>query len=286
MVSKKMKTFLDGLRSLPAKADKGSVQQQRIDADEFMGNQDVPENVLIDDYQLAGRPAKKYFVSDVREDATLLYLHGGGYCVGSLDSHNSFMAHLAVICKTSVNGLAYRLAPEDTYPAALDDALAAYKEMLHYTPGKKIMIAGDSAGGGLALACALRIKEEQLAMPGCLALLAPWTDLSCSGASLGAARDEFIRGAERYAGDQPLDSPGLSPLFGDLSGLPPLLIQVGSEEALRDDSTRLAQRAKEAGVVVDLQIIDDVFHVFQIFTDLPEAQDALAGIGEFYNAHI
>jgi acetyl esterase/lipase len=286
MASTEMQAFLEGLQDKPKKKDLGSIEEQRAVTDEFMANQPVPASVLIDDYTLAGRPARKYFTEGVREDASLLYFHGGGYTVGSLDSHQSFMAHLAIACETAVNGLDYRLAPEHPYPAALDDAVAAYKEVLEYTAGEKIMIAGDSAGGGLALACMLRLKDEGLPTPGCAALLSPHTDFTFSGESLGSARDEFRRYAAAYAGENPLDTVGMSPLFGDMSGLPPILIQVASDEALLDDSTRVAERASDAGVTVDMQLIDDVFHVFQIFTHFPESQDALADIGRFYNRHI
>jgi acetyl esterase/lipase len=286
MASEQMQAFLDEIRKMPPKGDMGSIEEQRAMTDEFMSGQTLPDDILIDDYTLADRPARKYFTPGVREDATLLYLHGGGYRVGSLDSHQSFMAHLAVACETAVNGLAYRLAPEHPYPAALDDAVAAYKEMLEYTAGEKIMIAGDSAGGGLALACMLRMKDEGLAMPGCAALLSPHTDLTCSGASMVEMRDAALEGARLYAGDYPTETVGISPVFGDMAGLPPMLIQAASDEELLDDSTRVAERASEAGVAVDLQLIDDVFHVFQAFTYFPESQDALQKIGEFYNRHI
>jgi epsilon-lactone hydrolase len=286
MASDEMQVFLEGLKEKPSKNKPGSIEEQRAGADMFMANQAVPCNVLIDDFTLAGRPARKYFTEGVREDATLLCLHGGGYRVGSLDSHQSFMANLAAACKTSVIALDYRLAPEDPFPAALDDAVAAYKEMLEYTAGNKIMIAGDSAGGGLALACMLRLKNEGLPMPGCAALLSPHTDLTVSGESAADVRDEYLKGVADYAGDYPLDTVGISPLFGDMSGLPPMLIQVASDEALLDDSTRVAKRAGEAGVSVDIQLIDDAFHVFQIFTHLPESQHALTDIGKFYNRHI
>lgn len=124
MASDEMQVFLEGLKEKPSKNKLGSIEEQRADTDMFMANQAVPRNVLIDDFTLAGRPARKYFTEGVREDATLLYLHGGGYRVGSLDSHQSFMANLAVVCKTSVIALDYRLAPEDPLPAALDDAVA------------------------------------------------------------------------------------------------------------------------------------------------------------------
>ncbi len=286
MASKEMQAFLATLPDQPKKSESGSVEQERAVMDKFMAYQKVPDNVLIDDFTLAHCPARKYFTPGVREDATLLYFHGGGYRVGSLDSHHSFTAHLAVACKTAVNALDYRLAPEHPYPAALDDAVAAYKEMLKYTAGEKIMIAGDSAGGGLALACLLRLKEEGLPMPGCAALLSPATDLTCSGESLAGMRDDFLQGAALYVGDHPPETVGISPLFGDMVGLPPLLIQVASDEAMLDDATRLERRASEAGVSVDIQLIDEVFHVFQMFTDLPESQDALVEIGTFYNRHI
>lgn len=281
-----MQAFLASIADPNNRKKTGSIEEQRATLDAFMGDMDVPPSVLIDDYTLAGRPARKYFEAGVREDATLLYLHGGGYRVGSLDSHHSFMAHLAMACETAVNGLAYRLAPEHPYPAALDDAIAAYQELLQYTAAEKIMLAGDSAGGGLALASLLRIKDEGLPTPGCAALLSPHTDLTFSGASMGAMREPGLEGAKLYAGDYPLETARISPVFGNMSGLPPLLIQVASDEQLLDDSTRVAERAAAAGVSVDLQLIDDAFHVFQTFTFLPESQSALQKIGEFYKRHI
>lgn len=287
MPSEQMQAFTAGFADAADKKKAGSIEEQRAETDAFMGNQDVPSDILIDDFTLAGRPARKYFKAGVREDATLLYLHGGGYRVGSLDSHQSFMAHLALACETAVNGLDYRLAPENPYPAALDDAIAAYQELLEYTAAEKIMIAGDSAGGGLTLACLQRIRDEGLPMPGCATLLSPHTDLTYSGESMGAVmREAGLESARHYAGDLPTNTVGISPVFGDMSGLPPLLIQVASNEDLLDDSTRVAQRASAAGVAVELQLIDDVFHVFQTLTFFPESQQALADIGEFYNRHI
>jgi acetyl esterase/lipase len=215
-----------------------------------------------------------------------LYLHGGGYTVGSLNSHNGFMAYLAVACNARVIGLDYRLAPEHPYPAALDDAVAAFTGMTKSIAAGKTMIAGDSAGGGLALACVLRLKDEGLPLPGCAALLSPLTDLTCSGESLGSYRDQFAKGAAAYVGDHQPDTIGISPLFGDMAGLPPLLLQVVSDESLLDDSVRLEKRARDAGVSVDIRLFDDAFHVFQIFTEFPESQDALSDLGRFYKLHI
>jgi acetyl esterase/lipase len=287
MASEKMQAFLDGLKNQPPKkADLGPIEKQRAYMDDFMSSQPVPDKVGIEDSVLANRPARRYTPQGKLSEGGILYLHGGGYRVGSLNSHNAFMAHLAAACNAMVIGLDYRLAPENPYPAALDDAVAAFVGVTQSVAAGKTMIAGDSAGGGLALACALRLKDEGLPTPGCLALLSPATDLTCSGESLGSNRDQFAKGVAAYVGDHPPDTIGLSPLFGDMAGLPPLLIQVVSDESLVDDSTRLEKRARDAGVSVDLRFFDEAFHVFQIFTEFPESQDALSDIGRFYERHI
>ncbi|MGI9221610.1 MAG: alpha/beta hydrolase [Woeseiaceae bacterium] len=286
MASPEMQAFLDGIAKQPDKSELGPIDVQRKTMDEFMADQPMPANVLVDNYKLAERPARKYFRSGVREDASLLYFHGGGYRVGSLDSHHAFTAHLAVACKTAVNALDYRLAPENPYPAAVDDAVTAYKEMLQYTAGDKIMLAGDSAGGGLTLACLLRLQDEGLPMPGCAALLSPHLDLTCTNDLKGVSRKIMLDSAKLYAGDFPLDTVGVSPLLGEMHGLPPLLIQVAKGEMLESDSVRLAERASAAGVSVEMRVFDEAFHVFQIFTGFPESQDALRDISDFYNRHI
>lgn len=287
MASKQMQAFLDGLRNQPSKkADLGPIEKQRAFMDEFMSGQPVPGNVEIEDFVLANRPARRYLPQGELSEGGILYLHGGGYRVGSLNSHNAFMAHLAVACNAMVIGLDYRLAPENPYPAALDDAIAAFAGMTELVAAGKIMIAGDSAGGGLALACTLRLKDESLPLPGCTALLSPATDLTCSAESLGSSRDQFAKGVAAYVGDHQPDTIGLSPLFGDMAGLPPMLIQVVSDELLLDDSTRLEKRARDAGVCVDVRLFDEAFHVFQIFTEFPESQDALSDLGRFYKLHI
>ena len=286
MASEQMQAFLDAMGDQPKQRDTRPIEEQRVGLDEFMSTQTIPDHVVIVNLEVAGRPARRYRPTGAREDRGVLYLHGGGYTVGSLDSHQSLMAHLSVACRAVVTGVDYRLAPEHTYPAALDDAVAAFEEMSGSIAAEKIMIAGDSAGGGLALACLLRLKDEGSPLPGCATLISPATDLTCSGESLGSVREAFLESTHAYIGDYPPDTVDISPLFGDLEGLPPLLIQVASDEALLDDSTRLEKRAREAGVSVDIRLFDEAFHVFQIFTEFPESHEALSEIGSFFDLHI
>jgi acetyl esterase/lipase len=286
MASEQMQAYLDAIKDQPKKKDTRPIQEQRTGLDELMSFRPIPDNIDIVDLELAGRPARRYLPIGARTDRGVLYLHGGGYTIGSLDAYHGLMAHLSVACHAVVTGLDYRLAPEHTYPAALDDAVATFEEMSRSTPAEKIMIAGDSAGGGLALACMLRLKEEGSRLPGCATLMSPWTDLTCSGKSLESERGAYLETASSYAGDHPPETVGISPLFGDLGGLPPLLIQVASDEALLDASTRLATRAGDAGGSVDIKLFDEAFHVFQIFTELPEAHEALSEIGSFFDLHI
>ncbi len=286
MASEHMQEFLKTIKDQPKKKDDRPIEEQRAGLDEFMSSQQIPDNIDIVDLEMANRPARRYLPAGARTDRGVLYLHGGGYTVGSLESHQSLMAHLSVACRAVVTGLDYRLAPEHTYPAALDDAVAAFEEMSGSIAAEKIMIAGDSAGGGLALSCLLRLKDEESPLPGCATLISPATDLTCSGNSLGSLRETFLEGTHAYIGDYQPDTVGISPLFGDHEGLPPLLIQVASDEALLDDSTRLETRARNAGVTVDISLFDEAFHVFQIFTQVPETKEALSEIGSFFDLHI
>ena len=219
---------------------------------------------------------------------TLLYLHGGGYFSCSPVTHRAITAGFA-LRGFRVFAPNYRLAPEHPFPAALHDALAAYQALLAEAPGR-IVIGGDSAGGGLALSLLLALKAQNLPMPACAALFCPWTDLAATGASLtrNAARESLLYGpkmkdaAALYLQGQDPTNPLISPLYGDFTGLPPLLIQVGAPEILLDDSTRLAARAEAAGVAVELTIWDNLPHVWHVAqTFLPEARTALDQAARF-----
>ena len=192
----------------------------------------------------------------------------------------------ALACDCEVVGLDYRLAPEHPYPAAVEDAVATYQYLAKQFPSNNIMIAGDSAGGGLTAACLLTLKDQGLPQPACATLISPWLDLTCSTASVQGKLSEFKETAAWYIGGGDAESPGISPLFGKLQGLPPLLIQVAGLEDMRDEAIQFAELAEQADVTVRLSAVHEAFHVYQMFDQLPEAREALSEIGEFFKAHI
>ena len=252
----------------------------------------LPADVSRRDFDADGVPACHIRVPDNRTDRGVLYFHGGGYLLGSLNTHAELMGRIARACRAPVLGIEYRLAPEHPHPAAVDDAVASYDRLLaNGITADKIVIAGDSAGGGLTLACLLALKQQGKALPAGAVLLSPWTDLTGSGDSVStrAEVDPMVSAtglkqtAELYYGSTDPADPLVSPLFGDLRDLPPMLIQVGDFEILLDDSTRLAERAKAQGVDAEVEIYEGAFHVFQNVAGLPESSDALTSIGRFFD---
>lgn len=239
---------------------------------------------------MRGVPGRKITAGSPGNQA-LLYLHGGAYVTGSPGSHRGLMSHLARTGECTVFAPDYRLAPEHPYPAALDDALSAYQYLLEIGyAAENILIGGDSAGGGLALMTALAIRDRGLPQLAGMLLLSPWTDLSQSGGSnrSNKAIDPMLDPAwgawagPAFAGSLSLTDPAVSPLFAELTGLPPMLIQVASDEILLDDSRALADKAREAGVDVDIEIFDGLWHVFQLHTRLlKESMQAIDKLGQF-----
>jgi epsilon-lactone hydrolase len=233
--------------------------------------------------------------TDAPLDKAILYFHGGGFRIGSVASHRDLIAQIALVSGCRVLAINYRLAPEHRFPAALDDALAAYGWMLDQglKPGH-VAFAGDSAGGNLVLAAMLALRERELPLPVSAVLMSPWTDLAATGASYVSRaeadpihqRPMILALAKNYLGGQgdPF-SPLVSPLYADLHGLPPLLIQVGDRETVLDDSVMFADKARTAGVDVSLEIWDGMIHVFQMF-GLTEARQAIASIAGFLSRHL
>jgi epsilon-lactone hydrolase len=220
----------------------------------------------------------------------LLYLHGGGYIAGSPQTHRMLTAQLARTIPTRVLSLAYRLAPEHPYPAAVADAWAAYWWLLAQgIPPQQIVVAGDSAGGGLAMALLLALRDAHVPLPAGAVCLSPWLDLALEGESVHAPdsvdylNTQVLTGAARlYLQDIDPHTPLASPLYGDLTGLPPLLIQASCTELLVDDSRRFAERARAAGVDVELDLWDDLVHAWQAFYWVSSAaSEAITRIGQF-----
>ena len=221
----------------------------------------------------------------------LYYLHGGAYSVGSITTHRWLIGQLARAGQARALAIDYRLAPEHPFPAALEDAVAGYRWLVAqgYDPSH-IAIAGDSAGGGLTLATLIYLRDAGDPLPGAAVCLSPWTDLAATGNSLQtrARTDPWFdpsgvpKTARVYLADADPWDPLASPLYADLHGLPPLLIQVGECEILLSDSTRLAEKARAAGVDVTLEVWNGMFHVWQIFAwFVPEGRQAIERIGEF-----
>ena len=234
---------------------------------------------------LADRPAEWYAAEGGgTPDRIVLYLHGGGYAIGSLVTHRHLGVEIARLVGCPVVALDYRLGPEHRFPAALDDALGAYRQLRNEAPQARIALAGDSAGGGLVVATLMAIRDAGLAPPVGAYCMSPWVDLAVTGPNVAAkaAADPLASAdllqlmASRYLGDGDPRTPLASPIYGNLRGLPPLFIQVGSSEVLLDDSIRLAQVAGRDDVTVTLEVWPEMIHVWPFFFPaFPEGRDAL-----------
>lgn len=223
------------------------------------------------------------------QNRMILYCHGGGYTSGTLGYARLLASKLALATGYPVLTFQYGLAPEQPYPRALEDARIVWDYLMQLGWGaREVILAGDSAGGNLALELALSLREDKRLLPGRMLLFSPWTDMTCSGESYTLCRDQdplltedYIRSVRQaYAPQADWSDPAFSPLFADLQGLPPTLIQVGEKEILRDDSTRLHQRLLEAGVPALAQVWPDMWHVFQMFP-LKSADRALESAAQF-----
>jgi len=251
----------------------------------------VPPDVKVERVSAPTAPAEWLLPPSATPGRVVLYLHGGGYVIGSPRSHRHLAAAIAGAAGARALLLDYRLAPEHPYPAAVDDAVAAYRWLLDQgiAPGG-VVVAGDSAGGGLTVATLLALRDARTPLPAAGVCISPWVDLTCSGESYRtkAAADPIVQRegvdqmARAYLGSTPPRTPLASPLFAELGGLPPLLIQVGSDEVLLDDSVQLAERARAAGTDATLEVWDRMIHVWHWFLPmLDEAQSAIDGIGRF-----
>ncbi len=295
---------VDLIRSFLAESglQSGTILEQRAAMEGLAGSSELPGGVSIRRAELGRCPAE--WISpdgvprDARHGAVVLYLHGGGYCIGSLDTHRGLAARIALAAGCTVVTIEYRLAPEHQFPGAVEDACAAYQELL--ATGRRpggIAIAGDSAGGGLTMATVLALRSDRTPLPAAMACLSPWVDLTQSAPTYESladldpmvSKEGLDVMAAAYLGDTDAHSELASPLFADhLGDLPPVLIEVGDHEVLLDDSLRLAERIRADGGSVDLTVWPELIHVFQAFSGplVPEADQSITAIGSFLAGHL
>ena len=271
------------------------VERQRADLERFTAASPNPRGVDYKETTLGGVPALRATPSEAAPGRRMLYLHGGAYVIGSARGYAGLAGRLAKAAAATAWILDYRLAPEHPHPAALDDASAALRALVESDGGETLALAGDSAGGGLALATLCRARDEGVGLPACTILWSPWLDLELLGTTMSsrAASDPVIdpawleESAARYAGDTDRGDPQISPLRSDLRGLPPMLVQVGSEEVLLDDAERLVTRALAVQVDVTLETWSGMWHDWPAFAPtLPEGRRAIARAGEYVASRV
>jgi acetyl esterase/lipase len=276
--------------------ERSSIEAARASLEAFASLIAPLDGTRVSPARVAGVPCAWVAAPDVGRDGVLLYLHGGGYGLGSIATHRAFVSRLSAATRLRALVVDYRLAPEHPFPAALDDAVAVYRSLVgRVVPPGRIVVAGDSAGGGLAVATALVLRDAGEPLPAAVVCLSPWVDLDVSHdpAPSGVLDDPMVQPDELQlmaalylAGADPR-SPLASPLHAELHGLPPLLVQVGTAETLLDDSVRLAERVRAAGGDVTLEQWSDMIHVWQAFAPLlPEAGDAIARIGAWVRERV
>ena len=255
----------------------------------------LPPKTKIEKVSFNGISAEWICAKEAHEGRVILYLHGGGYNVGSPNTHRELAAHISMASGAKVLLPDYRLAPEHPFPSALEDATSAYRWLLDTgLTGGDISIAGDSSGGGLSIATSISLRDAGEPSPASIVCISPWTDLEMSGNSIKthAEIDPMLNlqslkiMASNYIGDGDPRSPLISPIHADLKGISPLLIHVGSDEMLLDDSTRIAEKAKSAEVDVTIKIYDQMWHAWHLNVRLmPEAKNAIKELGSFIRKH-
>ena len=294
MSQQQLDSLIQMLKAQPI-AQAPTLEQQRAGFEQMAAMLPVDADIKREPVTANGVKSEWVSAPDADAGRAILYLHGGGYVIGSINTHRAFAGRLSRAAKARVLVIEYRLAPEHPHPAAVDDSLAAYRWMLAQgLKPSRIAVAGDSAGGGLTAATLVAIRDAKLPVPAAGALLSPWVDLEGIGESMTTKdavdpmvhKEGLLDMAKSYLGGQNPRTPLAAPLYADLAGLPPLLIQVGTSETLLDDASRLAERAKKAGVDVTYEPWQNMIHVWQVFAPmLDEGQEAIEKIGAFVRKH-
>jgi acetyl esterase/lipase len=289
MMASLTKIIMYFLRSQLSGWSEGTITEQRARQEKSVRFFRLPKQIrsqAINDFSV---PAE-WIDSPDSGAGVILYLHGGAYALGSINSHRELIARLVLASNCKALAINYRLAPENPFPAALEDSVQAYSWLLSRgVQPSQICFAGDSAGGGLAMATLFAMREQGIPFPAGVFCFSPWLDLTLSGDSVSKNMqlDPILSGTilqkyvNYYIGNHITNDPLISPLFGDLRVLPPIHLQSGRNEILLDDSVRFYEKAKQAGVDVSLKIWDDMFHVFQLFSFLPETQESMKQVSAF-----
>lgn len=272
-----------------------TIEHVRLSIASFDGRYPLAEDVTVTQVDAGGVPSEWVVSGDAIDDRVVLYIHGGCFISGSPKTVRECCARISKASRCRVLNIDYRLAPEHPYPAALDDCVTAYRWLLAegYDP-QRIAISGESAGGGLTISTLMRIRDDGIPAPAAGIPVSPWTDMTLTNESLKrnvgrdlATTEPLFLGANAYVGESDPKHPYISPQFGDLSGLPPLLIQVGGAEVLLDDGIAIAHELRKAGNDLTLEVWPDMIHVWHWFaTDLDEGREAIVSIGKFIDQHL
>lgn len=297
-VSDELRALVGRLRAQPFHADTKTVPELREHYEQFTtGFADIPASVRFEPVENAPVEMEWTIAAGAVSDAAVLYFHGGGYSLGSIAGYRDHCARLSALTGARVLSVGYRLAPEHPYPAAVADARTAYEWLLgRRFSADRIAVAGDSSGGGLALSTLVGLRDDGIRMPAAAVLMSPLADMAHTGESVHdrAHLDPIVtpEGSRaysvRYLGeDGPFDLPGASPVYADLSNLPPVLVTVGTDELLFDDSVRVVRKIKDAGGRADLDVWPRMIHIFPFFaSQIPEAQRAMEYIARFIRTQL
>ena len=301
MIEKQMRKGKDYIFDF---SDPKAVKNFRETMHKMFSIMSMTRSVKNEQLQIGSIPMEKYTLKKPKalEPMIMLHLHGGGYFSGSAAMYRAFVSNLCNKLHVHAYSISYRLVPEYPYPAAVDDAFSAYKWLLEeeLLPAERIFIVGDSVGGGLALALLFRIRKQNLPLPKCAFCISPWTDLTLSNNSYitNREKDSFFNftnlenAAKLYIGKDSAKNPEISPIFGDFRGFPPIFLQVASTEMLLDDSLVIAERMKEHGVSVTVDVWEGLFHDFPIFSTMPvigkfipEFKEAISNMKQFLDVY-
>jgi len=288
--SEELNTVLEMIRVRSAET-RNTIDDERLSYERIMSTLPIDDDIETERVGVNGVAAEWIWAPESDKRRVILYLHGGGYVIGSVRTHKVLLAHLARAAKARVLALDYRLAPETPFPGPIDDTVNAYQWLLSdgIEPAN-MAIAGDSAGGGLVVAALVALKSVGEPLPAAGVCISPWSDMESTGGSMmtnsesdpSVSKERLLKLAGIYLNGKNPQAPLASPIHADLTGLPPLLLQVGSIEVLLDDSTMLKEQAHKAGVSVQMEVWDDMPHVWHHYAPiLPEARKAISKIGEF-----